>query len=683
MPDRLKLPKDQKGIASIIIVSILVLLISLVSIGFSRIVNRDVSNAVQDQKAQVANYAAESGINEVVKLMKANDPLAADQTQCNNGLLNKLNSTGGLSGDKSTQYTCVLIDTTPSSLSYQKIQSMTSQVIKLKAGAPMSNIFVTWQSSSGSDSFVSGNKTQLLDEKTWNTNGYTPLLRATLYSVPSSNQLSGAGYSEHTYFLYPSDTSSNDVINLTGPSAIPDGSLVSIGCNRINFQNYPYQSPGTGYCPVVFDGLPNTSDKGSYVYLRVMPIYGAANVIIQAQTTDSVGAGPKINSNLGRNNPSIVTADNSCIPCPNSFFPCNPQNGIAWCNAVPCSVQNTLPYCKNFNAVCYQGFSIAPADTIRGCNISPGGNNSSGGVCSTVPCPSSSSSSSSGGSSSGGSSSGGSSSSGSSSGGGGPGGGGGISFNGVQAVIDVTAKSNDVVKRLQARVDISANSSAEVNNIPEFALRSAYTICKRYIYFDTGELYIDPNSVSNCGGDNGQPPPPPPPGPHPKLITGYFQSSYCSTNLNQIKTGICQAKLIVYGKKLGGGTYICAQTQFYDLPTTGSLTIRADASSCPDNEINNVGSVDVAYNEACDPYTNKYTCYYHHSAGTVTYKYNNQIEKPVPYSLNNGACVPGSGTLVDGSKYNIVCGSPAFSLNGRSYYNLNGSGSLTFKTTNP
>jgi hypothetical protein len=59
-------------------------------------------------------------------------------------------------------------------------------------------------------------------------------------------------------------------------------------------------------------------------------------------------------------------------------------------------------------------------------------------------------------------------------------------FINAQAIVDATAKSNESVRRLAARVDTSSLAgSAQVNispsedAIPEFAIRSAATLCKQ------------------------------------------------------------------------------------------------------------------------------------------------------------------------------------------------------------
>src|SRR5690349_8240457 len=74
---------NERGLASIVVVAVLVVLIALVSIGFSRLTNRDLGQSVEDQKSRAAYYAAESGINDVIKLLKTgSNPCNSNPGNC-------------------------------------------------------------------------------------------------------------------------------------------------------------------------------------------------------------------------------------------------------------------------------------------------------------------------------------------------------------------------------------------------------------------------------------------------------------------------------------------------------------------------------------------------------------------------------------------------------------------------
>ena len=357
MLKKLQVNKDQKGIASIIIVGILVILLSLVSIGFTRLVNRDASSALEDQKSQIASYAAESGINEVINYLQTTKK-PVPQNNCQNGLLSRLNKKNGLSGNQNTQYTCVLLNLTPASLTYSVSKPLQSKVVKLQSPTAPTSIFVSWASNDGRDTAPS-NTQNLLDEASWKNKNYRPVLRLTVYAIPPNNQLSGNGFIARTLFLYPNQSTGSNIVDLNGNNPV-DGSLVPVNCSAQTIGSYSYTAPGSNYCSVVVNNLPSDN----IYYMRLTPVYDAASITVKAQDAS-----------------------------------------------------------------------------------------------------------------------------------------GDINFKNSQAVVDVTAKSTDVTKRLQATVDLNnTNLPPEIDNIPEYALQSAGTICKRYVVPPSGSPYIDSGSMANCGG---------------------------------------------------------------------------------------------------------------------------------------------------------------------------------------
>ena len=93
----IKPKRDQQGLASFIVVFTLVILISLVSVGFSKLMDRAINNASNNQLRYAAEYAAQSGLNDAVALIKTGAvlPINSD-TNCNS-----LAGTGGLLAGKS------------------------------------------------------------------------------------------------------------------------------------------------------------------------------------------------------------------------------------------------------------------------------------------------------------------------------------------------------------------------------------------------------------------------------------------------------------------------------------------------------------------------------------------------------------------------------------------------------
>jgi hypothetical protein len=72
--------------------------------------------------------------------------------------------------------------------------------------------------------------------------------------------------------------------------------------------------------------------------------------------------------------------------------------------------------------------------------------------------------------------------------------GGAATFSGAQAVVDTTGQAQDVLRRIQVRVQLTATASPET--IPEFGIASGGDICKRFSMDVTDS--VDPSNV--CSG---------------------------------------------------------------------------------------------------------------------------------------------------------------------------------------
>src|SRR3990167_4237566 len=128
--------KNQSGMASVVIVSVLVVILTLISVGFARVMDRAVNNSVNNQLGSSAYYVARSGISDASAYLAVTPNASADT--CDD-LLGSGKPLQGASDSLSTasngvaKYTCILIDQTPTELNYQKIDPFKSQVVKLAA----------------------------------------------------------------------------------------------------------------------------------------------------------------------------------------------------------------------------------------------------------------------------------------------------------------------------------------------------------------------------------------------------------------------------------------------------------------------------------------------------------------------------------------------------------------------
>src|SRR3990167_7299078 len=275
---------SQQGITSIVVVFVLVVLLTLVGIGFTKVMNRSLQSSSASQQASAASYAAQSGINDAIsyiaKSLQANPGADVSSTQC--GTLidpgGPLETAAKLSPDGNTAYTCVLVDPNPTSLFYQNLAPYKSQVIKITTNTPLTSLLFSWQASDRTrNQFVPPSKgTVLYDEKTWSDANYAPLLRVTLYPIPASGDLTNVQANSKTFFLYPQSGGGSNSLAYSSPSG-----LAPVNCSSKNLGSF---SGTADYdCNLVVNNL--SSASASYFYARLTPFY--AQTVIKVKANDS------------------------------------------------------------------------------------------------------------------------------------------------------------------------------------------------------------------------------------------------------------------------------------------------------------------------------------------------------------------------------------------------------------
>jgi Tfp pilus assembly protein PilX len=278
---------DERGVASIIVVTLLIVLLSLISVAFARLMTRTLANTSNRQQNSAAFYAAQSGINEITSLIKKRLIGGAGSTNACSDLTGQWAMHPDISGDGVTAYSCNYITSSPNDLAFQSIPPNRTQVVRLQTSGVADRLMVSWQSTDRTKINFPPTTTSLLDETTWNsnTNAYAPILRLTLYPVPAGDTLTGTPSTQaasKTFFLVPSPVS-----DTVFPYSTTDGSLIRTPCSTLNHYrtvagfdgSYDYD------CNFVVNGLSSVSVNGttpSYYYAVLTPIYGQADVKIKA-----------------------------------------------------------------------------------------------------------------------------------------------------------------------------------------------------------------------------------------------------------------------------------------------------------------------------------------------------------------------------------------------------------------
>ncbi|HET9850273.1 MAG TPA: hypothetical protein VFP35_01470, partial [Candidatus Saccharimonadales bacterium] len=307
------------GMASIVVVSVLVVIVTLISIGFARIMNRTVSNAANRQASASATYAAQSAINDVAAYIKQY-PLAYSNN-CNgpNTLIGDKNAPGpfyydsNLSGDstRTTQYTCLILNQSPPDLQYSSIFADKPRVVKITTSAfsgALEKFLFSWQASTaGQTGYPTNCPTQTIntvqvcsssplnDETNWNSANGTckddggvnraciPILELSLYPVPTNGSLANVQADSKTVFLLPQK--GIGTVQSVGYSNIPDGAMIPVKCTKtVSATDFALSvDPPLNACNIIFSALTTSTTPGiSYFYATITPIYAPASVEIQA-----------------------------------------------------------------------------------------------------------------------------------------------------------------------------------------------------------------------------------------------------------------------------------------------------------------------------------------------------------------------------------------------------------------
>ncbi len=147
-----RLHSDQRGMVSIIITVILMLVISITVLAFAQIIRREQRQSLDRQLSSQAFYAAESGINDarqyIAERYSATTP--PDKDQCDNTGQYQLPGITGSTID--AEYTCVLVTGSPDSLTYDLSTTKPSKIVPLdSSGGAIKSLELRWTSPSPDD----------------------------------------------------------------------------------------------------------------------------------------------------------------------------------------------------------------------------------------------------------------------------------------------------------------------------------------------------------------------------------------------------------------------------------------------------------------------------------------------------------------------------------------------------
>lgn len=268
----------QQGFVSIIVASILMILLSLVTIGFSQLMQREQRQALDRQLSSQAFYAAETAVNDVyntgIGSIAEKTTCATDATW--DGIVD--------SSEPAVGYTCLLIDPFPDSLEYDNgaINVQTSKTIPLKtqSGDNFRSLEFSW-SKEGATASV-GCTTGVANLPASLPETAIPLLRIDLVPLLSYDRQSLID-NTRTIFLYPTNGSGSGCSVASRPiSTINLGDVIQVPCDTTtNTCSFEVTMP---------NGSGSAGFFGNNVISRIKSIYGSADLKI----TGTDGGTPEV-----------------------------------------------------------------------------------------------------------------------------------------------------------------------------------------------------------------------------------------------------------------------------------------------------------------------------------------------------------------------------------------------------
>jgi hypothetical protein len=285
---------DEKGIVAIIVTLIMMLVISLIVLGFAQVTRRNQREALDSQLALQAYYAAETGVNDITNGLATSLP--TDRTDCGQFLYNGQMLPRALKVDPAdaahpeVATTCLLIDAHPPKLVADDIPDTTGSVmwnIKSTSGNNFGSLDLSWEKDPGGsgacnvayDSYPPVGQSgwacdhALLRMDIVRTSDINAHLNATT-DPDAARKLAAA---TATVYLHPSDNGTP--VSIAGFSS--NVTAYQGGCKIVP------PGPGTPSCKVRISFTTGNSQSNNY-YVRLTALYAdAKNVVLGG--TDTAG----------------------------------------------------------------------------------------------------------------------------------------------------------------------------------------------------------------------------------------------------------------------------------------------------------------------------------------------------------------------------------------------------------
>lgn len=260
------LVSDQRGMAAILVTVILMIVISLIVLGFAQTIRREQRNTLDNQLATQAFYAAESGINLAEEKLKIHGSTTKNDCPAVAPHFTPADYNIG----ENEEITCLLIKNELESLEYQNAGLDSIPLLLRAKTGNIQNLYISWQSSStNSLSSCSGSPSgNNFGPNNVSSGCKQPVIRVDFVPVGNGVGLNSATLAaqQFTTFLYPTNS-----MNPVNYSAGGMGTIASARCATATSTLSPR------LCTANIKNLSNTSYG-----VRIMSIYGESDITIIA-----------------------------------------------------------------------------------------------------------------------------------------------------------------------------------------------------------------------------------------------------------------------------------------------------------------------------------------------------------------------------------------------------------------
>lgn len=259
---------NQQGMVSIVVTMIIMVVLTLIVTGFAQLARREQREALDRQLSTQAFYAAESGINDGIRLLDAG---TSDKTTCATpGVASEISGTD-------VQYTCLLIKSNLDSQRYENVQtdSSTRAPISLATRESLGSVTIDWQKKDGpntgqlSTDSQAPNGTLLPNVTAWGQS--VGILRVDIIKADPPFSPDSLRANTFTAFLYPKSAGAGRGTFTT--VAGDKGQIITANCSAPTNRKK---------CRVTIDGL-----TGVEYVIRMKSIYTVSDVEICANTCNS------------------------------------------------------------------------------------------------------------------------------------------------------------------------------------------------------------------------------------------------------------------------------------------------------------------------------------------------------------------------------------------------------------